>query len=130
MYDTPPGQPEEQMTEATRRRWEATNKRRGGQYLAGPIPIPWLVRALQLPRNTIQTAVAIWFKAGVERRKKGLRLPPNLLRRFGVSPAGVSRGLSRLVEAGLITAERHKGRAPFVTILEVKESKSRKESDQ
>ena len=40
------------------------------------------------------------------------------------------RGLDRLIEAGLITAERHKGRAPRVTIVEVRETKSRKESDQ
>src|SRR5687768_6050950 len=54
------------------------------RFLKGPVPMSWLERAANLPGKALHVAVAIRFQAGLT-GQKSFRLPPALLRRFGVS---------------------------------------------
>jgi hypothetical protein len=93
----------------------------GEEFLKGPIPCNWLSRAAQLPGKALHTAIAVWFLAGLT-RKRTVHLSRNILESFGVNRFAGYRGLKDLEESGLVSVLRHAGRNPTVTILGVKET--------
>lgn len=40
-------------------------KRQKGMFIKGPIPLEWITKAACLPGKTINTALALWFLAGL-----------------------------------------------------------------
>mgnify|MGYP002526675275 CR=1 FL=1 len=114
----PPDNPPSQLSEASKRRRAAAVWRRQGEFLCGPIPLPWLIPAAALPGKALAVGVALWFKAGVSRTHT-VPASGSLLRRFGVGSGARARGLRLLENAGLIEVERHVGRCPVVTICDV-----------
>jgi hypothetical protein len=95
--------------------------RKGELFLKGPIPLSWLGLAARLPGKALAVGVAVWFLGWVEKRRQ-VKLTGKTCRRFGLNRYAVRRGLDALEEARLVTAERHSGRTPIVTILEPPES--------
>jgi len=95
-------------------------RKRRGWFLKGPIPGEWLSKVVQLPGRALNVAIALWFLAGVA---KSRRIKPTWAtwQRFGVSPDTGRRGLAALEHAGLVAVDRHSGRCPLVTILEVRD---------
>ncbi len=89
--------------------------RHGEQFIAGPIPLPWITAAAALPGKAMQTAMAIWFLAGV-RRSSCVTLTTCLVKKFSVLPDAKRRALKALEKAGLIQVDRGRGRNPIVTI--------------
>lgn len=88
--------------------------------MKGPIPLPWLVEAARLPgKYPLAVALAVWFRAGMMKQNEAIPLNPATLARFGVNRLAGYRGMTALEAAGLISVERHQGRAPLVTIREV-----------
>jgi hypothetical protein len=93
--------------------------RPGERFLKGPIPWPWLETAARLPGKTLALALWLWREAGWRRR----RTFPVCLSRvgLGVSVYAARRALRALEAAGLVSAVRHAGRCPEVTLLDVRE---------
>ena len=91
---------------------------RGQRYLRGPIPWTWLETAMRLPGKALHVGVAIWFHAGLQRRGD-VALSLTSFERLGFDRTTASRGLTTLERAGLVRVERHPGRKPIVTLLEV-----------
>ena len=90
----------------------------GEKFLKGPIPLEWLCMAARQPGKSLHVAVAIWFLAGIT-YKKTITLQGTILRALGVSRHAAYRALQALEKAGLVTAKRHPGRFPVVTIKSI-----------
>ena len=106
----------ERLSEASRRRHLAKQKRRRSEFVRGPIPLVWIARAAVLPGRALAVGLAIWFIVGAGRRSNAVC--PSLLSRFGVSRKVAYRGLRALEHAGLVKVERHRGRCPRVTVCQ------------
>lgn len=92
--------------------------RPGERFLKGPIPLGWLIRAAGLPGKALQVALAIWYRAGVE-RTGSITLTTTLTQTFNVDRYAKRRALAALEKAKLVTVQRTDGRNPQVTILDV-----------
>jgi hypothetical protein len=90
-----------------------------GEFLKGPIPLPWLAVASKLPgKAPLAVALAVWFEAG-RRKSKEVRLTTAILKRFNVNRNAKSTALKSLETAGLIRVCREPRRNPVVTILDL-----------
>jgi len=87
-----------------------------GNFLKGPIPIAWLMKASALPGKAFQTGIVLWYLSGL-RKKETIVLANGLLEQFHISRQAKYRCLKALDGAGLITFEGRKDRNPRVTIL-------------
>jgi hypothetical protein len=87
-----------------------------GNFLKGPIPIAWLMKASALPGKAFQTGIVLWYLCGL-RKNSTVILANGLLERFHVGRKAKYRGLQALEGAGLIAVEERKDRNPRVTIL-------------
>ena len=90
----------------------------GEKFLKGPIPWIWLTAAASLPGKALHVAIALWFMASVK-RSGTVALSGKTLRSLGVERHSGYRGLNALETAGLVAVERHSGRNPLVTILDL-----------
>src|SRR5262245_6038685 len=91
--------------------------RQGEAFLKGPIPWPWLRRALTLPGKALHVAVLLWKEAGC-RGSRTVRLRLAGAARLGMHPDTAKRGLRTLAAAGLVSFRRPPGQALEVTLLE------------
>ena len=96
--------------------------RRGERFLKGPIPWPWLARAARQPGKALQVALALWLWAGITKCGVVALSLSRLDADVGVSRDAGRRGLEALEAAGLVSVERHAGRKPVVTLLDVSDS--------
>jgi hypothetical protein len=87
------------------------------QFLKGPIPLPWLEKAAQLPGRALAVGIVIWYRAGLH-SSNTIVLTSAILNRFGVSRHAKRRALTALEEASLIAVTRRGNKNPEVTILE------------
>ena len=94
--------------------------KRGEKFLKGPIPWNWLCRAAELCGKAFQVAIAIWFLAGVH-KKREVKLSGPAVADLGVNRYACYRGLKLLEKAGLISVHRAPGRKAIVTILDFAE---------
>jgi len=108
----------EQLSGPSKQRREAKCRQQHKQFLKGPIPLIWLATAAGLPGKALAVAVALRYRAGLEKSMDGLAVTPRLLLRFGVSRFAGYRGLASLERAGLVSVERRDGRCPRVTIID------------
>jgi len=90
----------------------------GEKFLKGPIPLNWLAEAGQLRGKALHVAIVLWFQAGLKCLRT-VKLSNAVMKRFGVDRYAAYRGLKALENAGLVSVERHAGRLPVVTILDV-----------
>ena len=90
--------------------------RPGERFLLGPVPWPWLEAAGRQRGRALHVGLALWHRAGLERRGR-VRLPLACLRERGVDRYAARRGLRALEARGLVSVARAPGRAPVVTIL-------------
>jgi hypothetical protein len=89
-----------------------------GEFLKGPIPLPWLTVASKLAgKGPLAVALAVWFEAG-RRKSKEVRLTSTVLERFNVNRKAKYRALESLEKAGLVSVRREARRNPKVTILD------------
>jgi len=95
-----------------RKKWQ------GGWFVKGPLPLSWLTKAARLQGKVLHVGIALWFLVGLKRSRR-VRLPQSTLKIFGVSRQASYRALRRLEKNGLVLVERHPGRLPIVTLLEV-----------
>src|SRR5262249_32809455 len=86
-------------------------------FLRGPIPWAWLIRAMMLPGRALAVGLIIWREAGI-RNSLTIPLQHARLREAGIRKDTGRRGLRSLETAGLVTISRPPGRCLEVTILE------------
>lgn len=82
-----------------------------------PINYDWLAAAAALPGRTAHVACAIWYVASLQ-RSATIRLPPYVIKRFGISRDCCYPALRRLEEAALITLDAGRGRIPVITLID------------
>lgn len=87
-----------------------------GRFIKGPIPLDWIGRAACLPGKTLHVALALQYLTGLQKTHT-VKLGAKALATLGVARDAKYEALDRLQNAGLITVERSRGRAPVVTML-------------
>ena len=87
-------------------------------FLKGPIPWPWLSAAAQLPGRALHVAVGIRLLVGMKKTNR-IALSVSWLAELGLSRHAVYRGLTALEGRGLVSIDRHRGRKPLVTVIEI-----------
>jgi hypothetical protein len=95
-----------------------TTKKSAQRFIKGPLPLPWMQKAMMLPGKSTQVALALWYLAGLTQSLQ-VKLSPSVVRSFGVSRDAQYDAIVRLERASLITVKRTPGRALMVTILPV-----------
>jgi hypothetical protein len=91
--------------------------RQGEPFLKGPIPWPWLQRAMLLPGKALHVAILLWKESGI-RRNRTVRFNLSALAKIGIHPDTARRGLRALASAQLVTVTHHPGQALEVTLWE------------
>jgi hypothetical protein len=91
------------------------------QYLKGPIPMSWIIRASSLPGKAWHVGTALWFWAGIT-GSKTVTLTRKRLRHCGLHPETARQRLGDLERTGLVRIERRGRRSPIVTILAEEDS--------
>jgi hypothetical protein len=90
-----------------------------GEFLKGPIPLPWLTAVTRLSgKAPLAVALAVWFEAG-RRKSNEVKLTSAVLRRFSVNRKAKYTALKSLERAGLVRVRREPRRNPVVTILDI-----------
>lgn len=90
-----------------------------GEFLKGPIPLPWLTAVTRLSgKAPLAVALAVWFEAG-RRKSNEVKLTSAVLRRFSVNRKAKYSALKSLERAGLVRVRREPRRNPVVTILDI-----------
>lgn len=77
----------------------------------------WLAKAAVLPGRTLHYAVAVFMLATIA-NSPTVSPGPKALAKYGVSTDLSGDALTRLVAAGLVSADRKRGRAPRISLLE------------
>ncbi len=114
----------EQMSEATRKRWDKKRSRDGELFLRGPIPLVWLATASELRGKALAVGLVIWFVRGLT-AKSSMTIKSSAWAKFNLSRFTIYRGLKELESAGLVTVERRRGRCPVVTIRSARRNDDR-----
>ena len=91
------------------------------ELLMRAVTINWLKLASQLPGKSLHVALAICQLCNINEAKKFI-LPGKFLRTWGIQRTSAYRGLKQLEDSGLILVERHLGKNPRVTIIDVSEN--------
>jgi hypothetical protein len=99
-------------TEFSRR----SRARRLGLFLKGPIPMSRIGQANKLGGQALALLLAIQHRCDVT-GSSTVTLPRSLLADLGIDKFAKARGLRALEAAGMITAERQKGKAARVTLV-------------
>lgn len=84
-------------------------------HLHGPVPLAWLASASRLPGKSLHVALALWCLSGLMHTQR-VQLTNVCSSHFGLDRCSKYRAIRWLEQAGLITVDRHVGRAPIVTI--------------
>jgi hypothetical protein len=95
---------------------KAKNAKEG---LMSLVLLDWLIIAAQLPGKSLHVGVALWAM-GQMHNSRVVALSNSISLRFGLDRNAKYRALAWLEAAGLVSVERRIGRAPLVTILEVR----------
>jgi DNA-binding transcriptional ArsR family regulator len=116
---TAPPVPAELKPTVTPASTKAKPKKITGEFLKGPIPLPWLTAASMLAgKAPLAVGLAVWFEAG-RRKLSEVKLTTAILKRFGVNRKAKYRALKSLEKAGLVRVRREPRRNPVVTILDL-----------
>ncbi len=84
-------------------------------FIKGPISLPWLSAAAELPGKTLNAALAILWLAGMSKNKE-FQITGAALKHLAISEDAFRDGLKRLEQAGLVRVNRAPGRRPRVTV--------------
>ena len=85
-------------------------------FIRGPIPLPWVEQAAQLPGKALALGIGLWWLHGMARNAE-VKLTKRLLQTFNVSRDAAADGLSRLEKVGLVQVKRAPGKRPSVRIV-------------
>ena len=89
-----------------------------GLFLKGPVSWTWLSTAARLPGRALHVALGIRLFTGIKKTRR-IALSVSWLSQLGVSRHAAYRGLKALEDRGLVSVDRHRGRKPLVTVIEI-----------
>jgi hypothetical protein len=90
-----------------------------GEFTYGPLPDGWFMRAACLRGKAFLVGYLLWSLYGRKKKRTAtLTLPPELLRKWGVSSKSQTLAISELEGAGLIKVQRRRGYLLTVTIVD------------
>ena len=92
------------------------NCRRSRPFIKGPIDLGWVQQACK--SNAAEMAFYLHYKLGILGKDASVQIRPSECREFGMSDKARQRQIDSLEKAGLIAADRGKGRCPVVTVIE------------
>jgi hypothetical protein len=92
--------------------------KKGEPFIWGPLPFAWFTAASNQPGRALAVGLLLWWQAGIKKSSTVL-WRPSAAESWGLNYQAAYRGLAALEAAGLVSVERHPGRCPIVTILEV-----------
>jgi len=95
--------------------------RRGDRFLKGPVPWPWLQRAMTLPGKALAVGLMLWLKRGITGRHT-VHFCLAHAEAEGISQKASRCAIRCLETAGLILVQRQPGRGVEVTLLTTPES--------
>ena len=72
-----------------------------------------------MPGKALAVAMAILYMRGITKSEKDIVVGDKLGESFGIGRKARTRCLASLEKEGLITVDRHPGRCPRATVLEV-----------
>jgi hypothetical protein len=122
MLDLDPFDPERWETTAetvplTLARKRTTQKRKPVGFLKGPIPWPWLAKAMTLPGKALAIGVMLWREFGCTGNLTVYFSLPRAVA-VGIPKSTAHRAVETLEEAGLIKVTRLPGHGLSVEILD------------
>jgi hypothetical protein len=85
-------------------------------FIRGPIPIPWVERAAQLPGKALALGFGLWWLHGMAKGDE-VKLTKRLLESFNISRDAAADGLKRLEQSGLVQVKRAPGKRPTVRLV-------------
>lgn len=88
------------------------------RYLKGPVPWPWLQRAMRAPGKAVSVGIALWHLAGMKGSPRFGVTVGRLARETGLAPRTCQRAIRSLEADGLIQVDRPPGRKMQVVIIE------------
>ena len=92
-------------------------EKKRSHFLKGPIPMPWLIAAANLPGKALHIAIALWFWSGIK-ISRTFELPLNTIKDMGVSRQTCYLQLKAMEEAGLLSIKKRMGKKPEITLIE------------
>jgi hypothetical protein len=95
--------------------------RRPDRFLKGPVPWPWLTRAMALPGKALAVGLMLWLQSGITRRRTVLFCLARAAAE-GIPTTTARRGMRRLEAAGLVMVQQRPGRGLEVTLLDAAEN--------
>ena len=91
-------------------------QKKRAHFLKGPVPMPWLISAANLPGKALHIGIALWFWSGIKKTKTFI-LPKNAIRDLGVSRQTCYAQLKVMEKAGLLSIESRKGKKSKITLF-------------
>jgi len=95
---------------------ERVYEKKKGHFLKGPIPMPWLIVAANLPGKALHVGIALWFWSGIQKSETFI-LPGNAIKSLGISRQTCYTQLKAMEKAGLLAIEARKGKKPQITLF-------------
>src|SRR5262245_41659419 len=83
--------------------------RQAGRFLKGPVPWPWLRRAMALPGKAVHVGLLLWHLRGMTGRRT-VHLCLARAAAEGIPVRTARRAMQALEQAGLVAVERRPGR--------------------
>src|SRR5262245_43782106 len=110
MTDADPFEPERWQMDAGRSQTPVPSRKRKGtsrrhrrdRFLKGPVPWPWLVRAMQLPGKALAVGLILWLQRGITGGQTVLFCLARAAAE-GIPTTTARRAVRRLEKAGLVT---------------------------
>jgi len=91
--------------------------RQPDRFLKGPVPWPWLLRAMRLPGKALAVGLMLWLQRGMSGRRTVLFCLARAAA-DGIPTTTARRAIRELEWAGLVSIKRKPGRGLEVTILD------------
>jgi hypothetical protein len=88
------------------------------RFLKGPVPWPWLQRAMTLPGKALAVGLMLWLQRGMTSRRTILFCLARAAT-DGIPTTTARRAMRELEVAGLVTVHRRPGRGLEVTVNDV-----------
>jgi hypothetical protein len=86
------------------------------KFIKGPIDYQWIAKACRV--RAAELGIYLMYKIGILGSKASVQVRPSECRELGLTDRERQRQVLRLENAGLITADKGKGRCPTVTLIE------------
>jgi hypothetical protein len=115
--------PAGQTPDPARKKKRRARPRRADRFLKGPVPWPWLRRAMSLPGKALAVGLMLWLQRGMTGRRT-VRFCLARAAADGIPTTTARRAIRELKRAGLVLLRCQPGRGLDVTLLDVPEASS------